>query len=112
MRKNLDGMKDDADAAGDALAVHAAYAYPGPAAAVNSFFSFRYAYLEIAAQGGKVYVKSRETRFENGRLIAEECEGALDHDAAQRMLLDAQRQFIEQMTLLMKPFLAFLPFHR
>jgi hypothetical protein len=74
------------------------------------FFNFRYTYLELSAHDGTANVKVRETRFENGRVISEECEGALDHDAVHRMMLDAQHQFAQQMTAFMQAFLAFSPF--
>jgi hypothetical protein len=84
--------------------------YLQAAAAFNPFFNFRYAYIEISSQNGTTYVKTKETRFENGKLVSEECEGSLNHDVVHNMLIDAQRQVIDQMMSWMKPFFAFLPF--
>ncbi len=84
--------------------------YREPAVVDYPFFNFRYAYVEVTSHGGKTCVKARETRLENGKLISEECEGSLDHNAAHRMMIDAHNQFINQMTALMKPFFAFSPF--
>lgn len=75
---------------------------------LDSFFTFRYSYTEISAHGADAHVKRRETRFENGRLVTEECEGTVNRDAYDRMVEQSQQYFIEQMNLAMRMF--FLPF--
>lgn len=82
--------------------------YPAPSFPANSFFSFRYSYTEISARGGDAHVKKKETRFENGRLVTEECEGTIDVAAYEQMVDETQRYFTEQMAQTMKLF--FLPF--
>lgn len=74
----------------------------------NSFFTFRYSYTEISAQGGDAHVKRRETRFEDGKFVTEECEGTVNREAYDRMVDQTQQYFIEQMNQAMKMF--YLPF--
>ncbi|HJV54280.1 MAG TPA: hypothetical protein VJ652_22640 [Noviherbaspirillum sp.] len=74
----------------------------------NSFFTFRYSYTEVSAHGGDAHVKRRETRFEDGKFITEECEGTVGRDAYDRMVEQTQQMFIEQMNQAMKMF--YLPF--
>lgn len=74
----------------------------------ESMFSFRYTYTEISTRGGQAHVRRSETRFEDGKLISEECEGRLDGDAYQRMVDQSQRYFRDQMVQAMRLF--FLPF--
>ena len=65
-----------------------------PATRANPFFSFSYSYTEISASGGKARVKSRRARFEDGKLTAEAFEGELDRSAFERMVSEAQHQFV------------------
>lgn len=74
----------------------------------NAMFTFRYSYTEISAQGGDAHVKRRETRFEDGKFVTEECEGTVGRDAYDRMVEQTQQVFIEQMNQAMKMF--YLPF--
>jgi len=80
-------------------------AWPSPA----GFFSFRYSSTEIFSEGGNLHVKMRETRFEDGRLKSEECEGTLDRQAYNRMMSEAQGYFLNQVAsftrLLLAPLL-------
>lgn len=64
----------------------------GPA----GFLTFRYSSTEIYSEGGHLHVKLRETRYENGRLKSEECEGTVDRQAYDRMVGEAQRYFLNQ----------------
>jgi hypothetical protein len=79
-----------------------------PIAGTNSFFSFRYSCTEISSEGGNLHVKTRETRYQDGKLTSEECEGMLDRNAYDNMVREAQNQFVNQVGSLMKLF--FLPF--
>ena len=75
----------------------------------NSFVSFRYSYLEISAHGGTAHVKSRKTRYENGKLTSEAFEGETDRSVYERMVSDAQKYFVDQTNLFLRALTAFLP---
>jgi ribosomal protein L13 len=81
-----------------------------PAPRANPFFSFRYSYTEISASGGKARVKSRRASFEDGKLTSESFEGEMERSAYERMVSEAQRQFLAQTALLMKSLSRLLPF--
>jgi len=81
-----------------------------PASSANPFVSFRYSYTEISASGAKARVKSRSARFEDGKLTSEAFEGELDRRAYERMVSEAQHQFLAQTALLMKSLSRLLPF--
>jgi hypothetical protein len=74
----------------------------------SSAFNFRYSYTEISAQGDGAHVKRRETRFENGRLVNEECEGEIDRASYERAVQQSQQLFFDQMQQMMR--LCFAPF--
>ena len=76
----------------------------------NPFFSFRYSYKEISAFGGMTHVKSKEMRFEDGKLTSEAFEGTLGRDAYDDMVRQAQRHFLNQTALFLKSLSLFLPF--
>lgn len=82
--------------------------HPAPALPIDSFFHFRYSYTEISARDDSAYVRHRETSFRNGKLVTEECEGALDIEAYERMVEESQRAMLGQMAQAMRLFL--LPF--
>ena len=81
----------------------------GPISRANPFVSFRYTYTEISAFGGKARVKSRKTRFEDGKLTSEAFEGELDRSAYEQMMSQAQHHFLGQMALVMKSLSWLLP---
>jgi len=62
----------------------------------SGFFTFRYSSTEIFSEGGNLHVKLRETRYEDGRLKSEECEGTIDRQAYNRMMSEAQGYFLNQ----------------
>ena len=68
-----------------------------------SFFSFRYSSTEVSLVEGKTRVKSRQTRFRDGKVASEAFEGELDRSAFDQAVQDAQRQFWKSLSL-------FLPF--
>lgn len=74
----------------------------------SGFFTFRYSSTEVFSEGGQLHVKMRETRYQDGRLTSEECEGTVDRQAYDRMVSEAQGYFLNQMADLVKLF--FLPF--
>ena len=84
----------------------------GPVPAANPFFTFRYSYTEISASGGKARVKSRQARWENGRLTAEAFEGDLDGTVYGQMVSAAQHYFLSQAAFFMKSLSLLLPFSR
>lgn len=75
---------------------------------LSGMFTFRYSCTEIYSQDGDIHVKTKETRYQDGRLTQEECEGTLDHRAYDRMVSEAQGYFLNQvgnfMRLLYAPF--------
>jgi hypothetical protein len=75
----------------------------------RAFLRFTYSSQEMSSFGGKTYVKSKETRFEDGRLKSEEFEGMLDGSVYERMVTEAQRYFLSQTASLLKQFSVFLP---
>ena len=81
-----------------------------PVSRANPFFSFRYSYTEISASGGKTRVKSRNTRFEDGKLTTEAFEGELERGAYEQMVSQAQHHFLGQTALMMKALSWLLPF--
>jgi hypothetical protein len=81
----------------------------GSTSRANPFFSFRYAYTEISALGGKAHVKSKKTRLEDGKLTSETFEGELERGTYEELLRQAQRYFLGQTTLLLQSLSCFLP---
>jgi hypothetical protein len=83
-----------------------------PASRSHSFLSFRYSYTQMSVLGGKAHVKSRNARFEDGKLTSETFEGELDRSAYDRAVSDAQRHIGDQMAQFFKSLSLFLPFSR
>src|SRR6266576_1615746 len=81
-----------------------------PASRSDSFLSFCYSYTEMSVLGGKAQVKSRNARFENGKLTSETFEGELDRSAYDRAGSDGQRSIGDQTAQFLKSFSLFLPF--
>lgn len=77
--------------------------------ATNPFFSFSYSYREISSAGGKTVVRSKETRFEDGRLKSEEFEGTLDGGAYADMVRQAQQSFMSQIAFFLNQLSLFAP---
>src|SRR5260370_22955228 len=67
-----------------------------PASRSHSFLSFRYSYTEMSVLGGKAHVKSRNARFEEGKLTSETFEGEPDRSAYDRAVIAAQRLIGDQ----------------
>lgn len=82
--------------------------YPAPFSKPSGFFTFRYSSTEIFSQGGDLHVKMKQTRYEDGRLTSEECEGTLDRQACGRVVAEAQGYFLGQMANFVR--LLYLPF--
>jgi hypothetical protein len=83
-----------------------------PASRSSPFLSFRYSYTEMSVLGGKAQVKSRNARFEDGKLTSETFEGELDRSAYDRAVSDAQRHIADQTAQFLKSLSFFLPFFR
>ena len=83
-----------------------------PASRNSPFLSFRYSYTEMSVLGGKAHVKSRNARFEDGKLTSETFEGELERSAYDRAVSDAQRDIGEQTAQFLKSLSLFLPFFR
>jgi len=99
MSKELDTVKN--------ALIPATEQEPVPFSNATSLFRFRYSYTEISAQGGNIHVKTKNTRFADGRLVSEEAEGMLDHAAYDGMVREAQSYFLNQMANFMQLFLPF-----
>lgn len=69
----------------------------------TSFFNFRYSSTEVSLIDGKTRIKSRQTRFEDGKLTSEAFEGELHRSAFDQAVRETQRQFWKSLSL-------FLPF--
>jgi|GEM_PF-2104417 len=76
----------------------------------RGLFTFRYSSTEVFSEGGNLHVKMRETRYEDGRMTSEECEGTIDRQACQQMVNEAQGYFLNQMANFTR--LLFAPFSR
>lgn len=83
-----------------------------PASRSSPFLSFRYSYTEMSVLGGKARVKSRNARFDDGKLTSETFEGELDWSAYDQAVSDAQRHIGDQMSQFLKSLSFFLPFSR
>jgi len=75
---------------------------------LSGMFSFRYSCTEIYSQDGNIHVKTKQTRYQDGRLTKEECEGTLDGRAYERMVNEVQGLFLSQIGNFMK--LLYAPF--
>jgi len=82
--------------------------YPLAWPRMSGMFTFRYSSTEIFSEGGNLHVKMRETRYEDGRIKSEECEGTLDRQAYDRMVDEAQGYLLNQMANFVK--LLYSPF--
>ena len=69
----------------------------------TSFFSFPYSSIEVSLVGRRTRVKSRQARFEDGKLTSEAFEGGLDRTTYDPMVGQAQQHFWRSLSL-------FLPF--
>ncbi|GAB3545324.1 hypothetical protein GCM10027343_21580 [Noviherbaspirillum agri] len=78
------------------------------AGGLSGMFTFRYSCTEIYSQDGNIHVRSKQTRYQDGRLTSEECEGTLDGRAYERMVSEAQGLFLNQIGSFMK--LLYAPF--
>lgn len=76
------------------------------------FMRFHYSCTEISLRDGRASVRSRSTTLENGTLTSESFEGDADPAAYQRMVADAQRQFLAHTAAIFDSLTAFLPFRR
>jgi len=98
MRKELEKVSGVRDALvpreGGELAERRDTVSPWPSP--SGFFTFRYSSTEIYSEGGNLHVKLRETRFQDGRLKSEECEGTIDRQAYNQMMSEAQGFFLNQ----------------
>lgn len=74
----------------------------------HPFFSFRYSYLEIVAEGRSTRVRAKRARYEDGKLTSEAFEGELDSNLHERTVGEAQRFFLEQATSFARLAAAFL----
>lgn len=81
-----------------------------PRQGVFPFISFRYSYREISSVNGRTQIRSKDTRFADGRLESEEFEGTLGGHVYGDVVSGMQRQFLRQLEAFLKPFSMMLPF--
>jgi hypothetical protein len=74
------------------------------APAFTPFMSFTYSSQEMHTADGRTYVKSKQVRFEDGKLTSEQFEGQLPMSAYTQTVYDTQRLFAAQTTSLLKQF--------
>jgi hypothetical protein len=74
------------------------------------FFSFTYSYRQVSNVGGKIHVKSRESRYRNGELESEEFEGTMEQGPSfYDLQREIQGQLLQHMTSYLKWLSLFLP---
>jgi hypothetical protein len=78
-----------------------------PLQPMDSMFSFRYTRTEISTQGGQAQIRHRETRFENGRMVTEQCEGSVDPAIYDQMAEQGRQMFAAQMDQMLRWWLPF-----
>lgn len=109
MRRNLDTPRSEhralRTAEEDNIDLPAPWAQAG---GWDSFITVRYSSTEIYSENGNIHVKMRETRFQDGRLTSEECDGTLDRRAYERVVQDAHGFFLNQVGNFLK--LLYAPF--
>jgi len=66
------------------------------------FFSFRYSSTEVSIVDGKTRVKSRQARFEDGKLTSAAFEGELHRSAYDQMVARAERSFWRSLSLFLR----------
>jgi hypothetical protein len=81
-------------------------AAPTPLPYAGGLFTFRYSSTEMFTRDGNLHVKMKETRYQDGRLSSEECEGTLNTEAYDRLVSDAHAYFLNQSTGFMRMLLA------
>lgn len=106
MSRELDRVRD----ANVPLEEQGRAGFPVPFSRPSGFFTFRYSSTELYSQDGNLHVKMKETRYQDGRLTSEECEGTLDRQAYNQMVNEAQGYFLNQMANFVK--LLYSPFSR
>lgn len=76
----------------------------------GSFISFRYSCKSMSSFGGKTYIRSKEQRFENGKMETEEFEGVAEGDFCTHAVREMQNIFVKQVESFFKTLSYFLPF--
>lgn len=75
----------------------------------NPFFSFSYSSHEMHVSGGQTHVKSKQVRFEDGRLKSEEFEARMPVAVFDSALGNAQRMMMDHTMSMLKQFSFWLP---
>jgi hypothetical protein len=81
-----------------------------PSSGGGVFSSFRYSCTEITACGGKAHLRSRSTRFEDGKLTSESFEGELEGSIYDQLIKQTQQHIANQTAQFLRSFSLFLPF--
>lgn len=75
----------------------------------GGFSSFRYSCTEITTSGGKAHLRTRSTRFEDGRLTSESFEGELEGSTYDQLVQQTQQYIADQSAQLLRSLSWFLP---
>jgi hypothetical protein len=75
----------------------------------GGWLSFSYSHREISSSGGQTHVRSRDVRYENGKLESESFEGTLGPGAYMQAVEQAQKLVAAQASAVLGFFAAFLP---
>ena len=81
-----------------------------PSSGGSVFLSFRYSRTEITADGGKARLRTRSTRFEDGKLTSESFEGELDRSTYDQLVKQTQQHVAGQTAQFLRSLSLFLPF--
>ena len=108
MRRELDKLRNVPSTLDAHDAEQLSVPLASPMQQFGKLFTFRYSFTEIFTQDGDLHVRMKETRYQDGKLTSEECEGTLDGRAYDRMVEEAQTYFLNQtagfMRMLVTPF--------
>jgi hypothetical protein len=85
---------------------------PAARTEASGFFSFTYSHREVSLSGRKTRIRSREYRFQNGKLESEEFDGTLDASAYRNAVAAVHELAMAQTRSFLQFFSAFLPFNR
>jgi hypothetical protein len=76
-----------------------------PMSFYSPFLSFRYSYRSIYSDGVNTHVKSKERRFENGKIESEDFEGTMEQSVYNQMAKEMRRYLAMQMDFFLRPFM-------
>jgi len=75
-----------------------------PMSFYSPFLSFRYSYRSIYSDGVNTHVKSKERRFENGKIESEDFEGTMEQSIYHQAAREMRRYLAMQVDFFLRPF--------